>query len=290
MPEGNKIGTPGRSVTVRVRMLIVAMVLFGAAEAAEAAPDALTILGRAEAVRSPDLDYAVDFEIRVVNPASSWKERSASYTMIAHGKEFSLVLMREPRQFYPGTLLISRGLYWLLLPRSTKSFQLAPRHVLNGDISNGDLARGNLLAHYEPSLEGEDNVAGEDCWRLNLTRTNNLGMYSRIRAWITKRHFRPWRFEYFGEIGVLLKVADYRDYRRTPLGLRSMRIEVENRQRVGERTTLVFSDLRSFDASVLTFNREGMEAVRNVALARLEADGTQVRPEDLAALLESASP
>ncbi|MDX1389437.1 MAG: hypothetical protein R3344_09630, partial [Acidobacteriota bacterium] len=89
---------------------------------------AMTILRRAEQIRSPQEDYAVDFELFVVDPDSSWKERTARYTMIAHGKDYSLVVMHEPEQFYPGTLLIAKGLYWLLLPRSSKPFQLAPRH------------------------------------------------------------------------------------------------------------------------------------------------------------------
>ena len=65
---------------------------------------------RPRAVRSPSLDYVVDFRIDVVDPTSSWKERTAAYSMIASGKDLSFVLMREPEQFYPGLLLIAEGL------------------------------------------------------------------------------------------------------------------------------------------------------------------------------------
>ena len=115
-------------------------------------------------------------------------------------------------------------------------------------------------------------------------------MYPRIRAWIRKKDFRPWRFEYFGETGTLVKVAHYRDYRETPLGVRSMRIEVENRQRRGESTTMTFSDLRRLDTSSLVFRRDAMIEFRDAALAKRETDGVQARPEDLIEMLEGPRP
>jgi len=255
-----------------------------------ALPGGRDVLRRAEEVRSPEVDYAVEFVLKATDPASSWKERTAAYMMIAHGKDYSLVMMRQPIQFYPGTLLIAKGLYWLLLPRSEKAFQLAPRHVLNGDISNGDLARGNLLAFYEPRVQGEETIRGEPCWHLELTRTSNLGMYKKIHAWITKKDFRPWRFQYFGETGALLKIADYEDYRETELGIRSMRIRVENKVRPGEETVLTFSNLRKIDASVLDYSREGLPAFRNAALAKKELDGEQAQAEDLLRVLGKQGP
>ena len=252
--------------------------------------DARTILQRAEVVRSPDLDYAVDFRLDVTSPASSWKQRHAEYTLIAHGKDHSLVVMREPVQFHPGTLLITEGLYWLLLPKSARPFQLAPRHVLNGDIANGDLARGNLLTFYEPSLDGEETVLGEDCYVLELQRTRNLGLYRRIRAWITKDGFRPKKFEYYGETGASLKVAYYEDYRKGEIGLRSMRIQVDNQIRPGERSVLTFRNLRKLDTSRFDFSREALVQVRDAFVARRQPDGTQARPEEVLDLLEAQQP
>ncbi len=248
------------------------------------------ILRRAEKVRNPELDYAVDFRLVVLDPSAVWKERTALYTMIARGKDHSLVVMREPEQFHPGTLLIAEGLYWLLLPRSERPFQLSPRHVLNGDISNGDLARGNLLTHYEVRLDGEEQVRGEDCYRLELARTRNLGLYRRIRAWITREGFRPKQFEYYGETGEPLKLAQYEDYRQSAIGLRPMRIEVANRVRPTERSVLTFDNLRKIDASGIAFTREALASVRDAFEARRGPDGAQARLEDVLPLLGAARP
>lgn len=245
------------------------------------AQDVLSIFAQAERVRSPEADFAVDFRLDVSDPSSPWKERSASYSMIAHGRDHSLILMREPASFYPGVLLIADGTYWLLLPKSAKPFQLSARHVLHGDISNGDLARGNLLAHYRAQLDGEEEIRGDRCWRLELARTSELGIYERIRYWIAQDGYRPRKFEFYGETGALLKIAYYEDYRQGPLGSRPMRIEVENPARPSERSTLTFSNLRRIDAAGLPFTRDALPAFRDAAQAKLEADGVQAEAEDL---------
>jgi len=247
-------------------------------------PDPATdILRRAEEIRSPEADYALEFTLRAVNPTSFWKERTARYTMIAHGKDHALVLMREPAQFYPGTLLIMRGLYWLLLPNAEKPLQLSAQNVLDGDISYGDLARGNLLRNYTVRLDGEEKIGGARCWRLELTRIGYEANYPRIRCWIEKRTHRPQKFEYYGKTGALLKTALYEEYRKTMLGLRPARVVVTSPARPDETTTLLFSDLRPLELSHVSFTVDGLVAFRDAARIRSGADGRQSRVEDLVA-------
>lgn len=252
--------------------------------------DPRRIFEAAEAVRSPDLNFAVDLTIHTSDPNSAWKERTGRYTMIARGKDYSLILIRDPRQFYPGTLLIMRGLYWMLLPRSEKPLQLSEQQVLDGDVSYGDLARGNLSRAFEPTLDGEETVRGDACFRLELKRTSYEASYPRIRCWVTQRKTRPRKFEYYGKTGALLKTVYYEDYRKGPLGVRAMRIEVETAARPHEATTLTFSDIRPLDASRLSFDVPGLIAFRNAALHVLEASGRQARPEELAARLGESRP
>ena len=85
-------------------------------------------------------------------------------------------------------------------------------------------------------------------------------------------------------------MASYEDYRKTPIGVRSMRIEVESRIRRGEKTTLTFSDLRKIDASGLDFTREGLSAIRDAAMAYLKSEGVQVGVEELVARVKAAGP
>jgi hypothetical protein len=90
------------------------------------------------------------------------------------------------------------------------------------------------------------------------------------------------KFEYYGLTGALLKSARYEDYRAGPIGLRSMRIEVESAVRPAERSTLTFHDLRTIDSSTFTFTPEALLALRDAALAVHESEGVQASPEQLA--------
>jgi outer membrane lipoprotein-sorting protein len=259
----------------------LAGLLWGAGACADDA--GARVLALAERARNPDLDYAVDFRLDVADPGSAWKSRSAAYTMIAQGKDRSLVLMREPAAFHPGVLLIADGGFWLLLPRSSLPIQLSPRQVLGGDIASGDIARGNLERHYDVRLDGEEPCGTETCFRLELARRGTLGTYSRIRAWIAKEGYFPRRFAHYGETGALLNTATYGDWREGPLGLRPMRIEVRDAARPGETSTLTFSNLRPIDASGLPLSRHDLVIYRDAALAKLAEDGLQVEAEELLA-------
>lgn len=247
---------------------------------------AAEILRRAEEIRSPESDYVVEFTLQAINPTSVWKERKSRYTMIAHGKDYSLVMMREPAQFYPGTLLIMRGLYWFLLPKAERPLQLSAQNVLDGDISNGDLARGNLVRNYTARLDGEEKVGGDRCWRLELALTGYEANYPRIRCWVEKENFRPRKFEYYGKTGALLKTALYQDYGKTKLGVRPARIEVTSPGRPDETTTLHFSDVRPLELSRVSFTTGGLVAFRDAAKSLRGADGAQSSVEDVIASLD----
>lgn len=293
-----------RSSTARIRVALI-LPLFLCPPAPAAAqereeipspaapgPDLVKLLGflaASEDARSPDLDYAVDFLLHVSDPNTAWRERTAEYTMIARGKDHSLVTIREPKQFHPGTLLIMDGLYWMLFPRANLPIQLSARNVLDGDVANGDLARGNLLKNYNVHQGAEETIRGEPCRVLDLVRHNKVGSYPRIRYAARKQGPRPVRLEYFGETGRLDRTVWYEDYRTTVLGTRSMKIVVESGRRLGEVTTMTFTDLRTIDVSGVAFDVDGLIAFRNAALRRFEADGRQARPEEIVALVKGAA-
>jgi len=201
--------------------------------------------------------------------------------MIARGKNRSMVLMLEPKGFYGTTLLIRDGEYWLVASRATKPIQLSAEQILSGDVSNGDVARANLLTDYQPRLDGEETIEADPCWRLELTARSQKQRYPRVRAWIERKKFLPRQLEFYGMTGALIKTAHYRNYEKTPLGIRSMRLDVESSTELNRKTSMVFTNLRKVNASPIDFSPEGMLAFRDAALAKLEADGRQAHPQDL---------
>lgn len=244
--------------------------------------DAAEILRRAEEVRNPELDYAVDFTIRTVSPGGRAAERTASYTMLAHGREGSMILRFTPKILHGSVVLMSEGSYWMLLPRAVKPLQLAEVQVLHGEVSSGDIARSNIAANYDPALAGEEQFAGEPCYKLELDRLNPGTHYSRIFYWISKKDLFPKRLEYYGLTGQLLKMTRYEEFEKGPLGVRPMLLEIESGRAWEDRNSLRFSNLRRLKADAVSFTPEGMIPFRDAAMARHKVDGgEEVRLEDI---------
>ena len=246
---------------------ILVALLFGALASAHARPPgAEQILRKAEEVRNPDLDYAVDFAIHGVSRGTTVTERDASYSMIARGKDRTVILMRSPDQLYGALVLMAENRYWMLLPKASKPWELSGAQMMNGDVATGDLARANLTRGYTVTLAGEEAIDGQACWRLELQPESNAAHYTRIVYWVAKKAFLPRKLQYYGRTGVLLKTVLCGDYRKGALGLRSMRLEIESVGEWKEGSTLTFANLRKIDPAPTSFTPEGMIAFRDAAL------------------------
>ena len=162
--------------------LLPALLLAAVLVAHATPPSAELILRKAEGIRNPDLDYAVDFTIHGVSRGTVVKERDASYSMIARGKDRTVILMRTPELLYGALVLMADNRYWMLLPKAAKPWELSGAQMMNGDIATGELARVNLTTGYTVSLAGDDHneTEAEECFRLELTQKDPAARYPRI--------------------------------------------------------------------------------------------------------------
>ncbi len=266
------------------RLAIVCLAL-GLVAARRGAPTADEILRRAEAVRSPDLSYAADFKIRVVSTSGRVPTHEADYAMVARGKDDTIVLIRSPQALYGGLLLITAGQYWMLLPKASTPLQLAPVQIIQGDVATGDIARANLARSFTPILAGEETVDDTPCFRLELGEPRGPAPYTRVVFWVAKDGFLPHKLEYYGQTERLLRTVYYYDYVKGPLGLRSMRIEVESPQQIENRSTLTFTNLRKLDTSSVAFTSASLGPLRDAALARAGSSRSVHLVEELLAML-----
>lgn len=162
--------------------------------------------------------------------------------------------------------------------------------MLRGDVANGDIARADLIREYEPSLAGDEIPEGEPCYRLDLLPRVEGPRYSRIWLSVARKGFLPRKLEFYGLTGNLLRTAHYEDYRKTSLGLRSMRLRVDSPLEGRRVSTMTFSSLRKIDASALEFNRDGMIAFRDAAMgSRQEQSAAAVLDATLRALRAEAT-
>jgi outer membrane lipoprotein-sorting protein len=234
-------------------------------------PAAAQILRKAEEMRNPDLDYAVDFAIHGVSRGATAGERDASYSMIARGKDRTVILMRSPEPLYGAVVLMADGRYWMLLPKASRPWELSAAQMMNGDVATGDLARANLEKGYAATLDGEEAIDGEACWRLELKAESAAAHYARIVYWVAKKGSFPRKLEHYGPTGALLETVRYGGYQKGALGLRSMRLEIESAGEWKESSTLTFTNLRKIDPAPVSFAPDGMIAFRDAAIAARDA-------------------
>jgi hypothetical protein len=241
-------------------------------------PNADQILRKAEEIRNPDLDYAVDFTIHGVSRGDTPGERDASYSMLARGKDRTVILMRSPDPLFGALVLMVEDRYWMLLPKASKTWELSGAQMQNGDVATGDLARANLTRGYTATLSGEEDLDGEPCFRLTLEPDAGSAHYARIVYWVAKNGFFPRVLDHYGRTGKLLKTVRYFDYRKGALGVRSMRLTIESLDEWKESSTLVFSNLRKIDLHRSSFAPEGMIPLRDAALTARDAAGADDVP------------
>ena len=253
--------------------LLAALLLAAVFVAHAKPPRAELILRKAEEIRNPDLDYAVDFTIHGVSRGTVVKERDASYSMIARGKDRTVILMRTPELLYGALVLMADNRYWMLLPKAAKPWELSGAQMMNGDIATGELARVNLTTGYTVSLAGEDQneTEAEECFRLELTQKDPAARYPRIVYFVKKKGYLPKTLEFYGRKGDLLKVVHFGDYRKGALGLRSMQLDIESFDEWKEGGTLSFSNLRKLKVTPASFTQEGLIPFRDAALSARDA-------------------
>jgi len=81
--------------------------------------------------------------------------------------------------------------------------------VMGSDLSYEDMMEDPRLAeNYRARLEGEETLAGRDCWVVLLTARSPETAYRSRRIWVDKIRYVPLREELFAKSGKLLKKMD----------------------------------------------------------------------------------
>jgi len=258
----------------------------------EARPTAAEILRRAEEIRNPDLDYAVEVAVLSRSPEGRTPERASSFTLISHGRSNTMLLRRTPPVIADSVFLIAGGKRWALMPRASKPTELVEGRVIYSEIGSSDLARLDLSAGWTVTLLGEEKFEDDPCYKLELKWSGGEELYTRVVYWIGKSGFLPRRLDFYGtKPERLLQMARYEKFQDTSLGLRPTRMVVEGGNSWEEMKILDFSDPRRAETGSVTYSPEGMMRFRDVATAKREPGaGSHASAESILAALAAPSP
>ncbi len=150
-------------------------------------------------------------------------------------------------------LKLAKSLH-MYLPRTEKVVTIAGHllreSIMDSDFSYEDMLEARaLLADYNAVLKGEEQMAGETCYVVELTAKDKSISYYRRKLWISKRTFVAMKMERYAETGLLLKTMTAGDVTEYGGRFYPLRISMEDHMRKGSKTTFALSNVQ-FDATI----------------------------------------
>lgn len=250
---------------VKARLTLLAALFFAAAAPASAADtiqadtagaeaQARLIVEKADLVRFPADGFQVDVTITTTggDPGSEVRK----YRVLSKGNTNSVVMVVEPAS-ERGQILLMRGRdLWVFMPDVSQPIRLALSQRLTGQVANGDLARANFAADYNPKLLRTEKIAGDDYQVLELTAADRGVTYQRVIYWVREKDSWPHRAEFYSLSNRLLKTCKYEDFRNMEGRKRPTRLVMEDALRGGEQSVMEYGNMRLRDLPDKVFTKD----------------------------------
>jgi hypothetical protein len=94
---------------------------------------------------------------------------------------------------------------WMRTPDIKKAIRISLEQKLTGEIANGDLAKTNFYADYEPQLVEET----KNHFKLHLKSKHEGTTYQQIYYYIALNNFVPIKAEFMAVSGKILKSMEF---------------------------------------------------------------------------------
>jgi outer membrane lipoprotein-sorting protein len=177
--------------------------------AAPAAPDAEALLKRSDSYRNGWPSYVL--RVKITHYESGRSDEEKLYEVSQKGTEKTYVEFLSPREKGQHLLMLGDDM-WVYLPDTSRPIRITPLERLNGDASNGDVARTNYAVDYTAVYLRTEKVGAENCYVLDLTAKRKGSTYQRILYWLRVEDARPVRAEFYLTSGKHIKSASFDDY------------------------------------------------------------------------------
>jgi len=219
------------------------------------APDATTLLrdsDRARGALPEGITWTVELESR-----EEGASKRKTMLVKSRGVDALAETIAPPRNKGELVLFNDRAL-WFVKPGLRRPVSISARQRFQGDASNGDIASTNYARDYSATVVGEDEVAGESAWRLDLVAKASDVTYDKIRYWISKRRHLGLKAEFLTVAGDLFKAASFEYGNRIRAEGEVFefvsRMTIKDAMGTGNVTTLTFSSPRAEAHAPSLFN------------------------------------
>jgi outer membrane lipoprotein-sorting protein len=191
-------------------ILIFVLVMFSISIAQDLTAD--QIIKKVNEIFNPETSYG---KSKMTIVTTSGKKRtflSESWSM--NKGEKNLVRYLEPRRIKDQAILMLNNAddIWSYFPRTQRVRKLAShakkQKMQGSDFSYEDMGSGDaFIDDYTPKKLKEEKMAGESCFKLELTRkADSDRSYSRLIMWVVKENFYPIAIDYYDEENAKRKV------------------------------------------------------------------------------------
>ena len=190
--------------------MLLAILLCAVPDAA-VAPTSLELLQASDRSRG-GLDDGITWTVEI----ASTEEQIVStrtYVVKARGTDALAEATSPPRAKGEQMLFNDRTL-WFLKPGLRKPVSISARQKLSGEAANGDIASTNYARDYDGVVVGEEPVAGEASFKLELKAKAGNVTYDRIRYWVSKKRRLGLKAEFLTVSGECFKTATF-EYRNS---------------------------------------------------------------------------
>ena len=216
--------------------------------------EARQIVEKADQVRFPAEGFQVD--VVITTTGSDQEADVRKYRVLSKGNTNSVVMVLEPASERGQIMLMKGRDLWVFMPEVSQPIRLAFSQRLTGQVANGDLARANFAADYNPKLLRSEKIGGDDYHVLELTAADRGVTYQRVLYWVREKDFWPYRAEFYSLSNRLLKTCRYENFKTMEGKKRPTRLVMEDALRGGEQSVMDYGGMKLRDLPDKIFTKD----------------------------------
>lgn len=217
-------------------------------------PVAREIVEKADLVRFPAEGFQVDIDIKSSQPGQDSELRK--YRVLSKGNSNTVVMVTEPASERGQIILMKDRDLWVFMPDVSQPIRIALSQRLTGQVANGDLARANFSADYNPKLLRTETIDNETYNVLELIAVDRSVTYQKVVYWVRKKDNWPFKAEFYSLSNRLLKVCKYENFQTMEGRLRPTRLVMEDALKVGNVSILEYNSMKLRDLPDKIFTKD----------------------------------
>lgn len=236
--------------------------------ASDTSAQALEIIQRSDAVRSPNKPFRYTVTVQEYKSAAAEPgnkqvlDISMRFLKPENGVEADARSLA--RFVYPprdkGKVMLSDWYdLWFYTPDLRRPIPISRAQRLLGQISNGDVIVTNFEYAYNAVLESETPCGQTTCYQLALERKTPEVTYPKVRYLVEKQSYRPFSAVYYSLDDKPIKEVSYQDYRPLLGSVRPGKIVVKDARNGSGYSVMEYSDVRFESLPLSHFTKEYMQ-------------------------------